>query len=52
MAPGLAITPVALDHLAALGEPLTPVGLDEVAPLVAVDHGVDDVDAVDRRRTG
>ena len=44
---GLAVAAVALDHLATLGEPLAPVGLDEVAALVTVDHGLDDVDAGD-----
>ena len=41
----LPVAAVALDHLAALREPLAAVGLDEHAALVAVDVGVDDVDA-------
>ncbi len=40
---GLAVAAVALDHLPTLREPLAPVGLDEVATLVAVHVGVDDV---------
>ena len=44
---GLAVAAVALDHLATLREPLAPVRLDEDAALVAVDRGLDDVDAVD-----
>ena len=43
----LAVAAVALDHLAALGEPLPPVGLDEDAALVAVDGRLDDVDTLD-----
>ena len=39
----LAVAPVALDHLAAVGEPLAPVRLDEDAPLVAMHRGVGDV---------
>ena len=46
-AAGLAVAPVALDHLAALREPLAPVGLDEEAALVAVHVGLDDVHAGD-----
>ena len=48
---GLAVAPVALDHLPAPREPLPAVGLDEEAPLVAVHRGVDDEDAVDDART-
>src|SRR3954453_79942 len=44
---GLAVGPVALQHLAALREPRAPVGLDETAPLVAVDIRRDDEDAGD-----
>ncbi len=44
---GLAVAAVALDHLAALGEPLAPVGLDEDAALVAVDRRLHDVHAGD-----
>jgi hypothetical protein len=42
-----AVATVALDHLAAAGEPLAPVGLDEDAPFVAVDVGLDDHDPLD-----
>ena len=43
----LAVTTVALQHLAALGEPFTAVGLNEKSPLVTVNVGIDDVDAAD-----
>jgi hypothetical protein len=42
---GLAIAAIALDHFSALRKPLTPVGLHEETPLIAVDIGIDDVDA-------
>ena len=38
---------VALDHLAAPGEPLAPVGLDEAAPVVAEGGGLDELDVGD-----
>ena len=44
---GLAVAPVALDHLAAVRKPLAAVGLDEDPALVAVHRRVHDVDASD-----
>ena len=44
---GLAIGAVALDHLARLRDPFAAERLDEDAALVAVDVGLDDVDAGD-----
>jgi len=41
----LAVTPIALQHLAALGEPFAAVGLNEESSLITVDIGIDDVHA-------
>jgi hypothetical protein len=47
-APGLAVAPVRLDHLAGARHPLLAVRLDEPAPLVAVDDEVADDHASDQ----
>jgi hypothetical protein len=44
---GLFLGPVALEHLAPVGEPAAPVGLDETPALVAVHVGADQDDIVD-----